>query len=180
MELTKAVLARIEAQEPKVHAFVTVDAEGALKAAADADARRAKGESGALLGIPLAIKDNMSTRGLRTTCSSKMLDNYVPPFDATVIARLRAEGAIVIGKANLDEFAMGSSTENSAYGPTKNPWNLGTVPGGSSAAAQRPRPLRTSAWAPWARTPAARSASLRRFAALWGSSPPMAASRAMA
>ena len=132
VELTKAALARIQAVEPKVHAFVTVDAEGALKAAAEADARRAQGEVGALLGMPLAIKDNLSTRGLRTTCSSKMLEPYVPPFDATVVARLRAAGAVFLGKTNLDEFAMGSSTENSAFGPTHNPWDLARVPGGSS------------------------------------------------
>lgn len=132
VELTKAALARIQALEPKVHAFVTVDAEGALKAAAEADARRAKGEGGALLGMPLALKDNLSTRGLRTTCSSKMLEPYVPPFDATVVARLRAAGAVFLGKTNLDEFAMGSSTENSAFGATHNPWDLTRVPGGSS------------------------------------------------
>jgi aspartyl-tRNA(Asn)/glutamyl-tRNA(Gln) amidotransferase subunit A len=132
VELTKAALARIEAAEPKVHAFVTVDAEGALKAAAEADARRAKGETGALLGMPIALKDNLSTRGLRTTCSSKMLEPYVPPFDATVVAKLRGAGAVFLGKTNLDEFAMGSSTENSAFGVTHNPWGLDRVPGGSS------------------------------------------------
>jgi aspartyl-tRNA(Asn)/glutamyl-tRNA(Gln) amidotransferase subunit A len=132
LELTKAVLAHIEAAEPKVHAFVTVDAEGALKAAAEADARIAKGEQGSLLGVPLALKDNLSTTGLRTTCSSKMLEPYVPPFDATVVARLRGAGAVFVGKTNLDEFAMGSSTENSAFGATRNPWDPSCVPGGSS------------------------------------------------
>jgi aspartyl-tRNA(Asn)/glutamyl-tRNA(Gln) amidotransferase subunit A len=132
VQLTQAALDRIAAAEPRVHAFVTVDAQGALKAAAEADARRAKGEGGPLLGIPLAIKDNLSTRGLRTTCSSKMLEPYVPPFDATVVAKLRAAGAVLLGKANLDEFAMGSSTENSAFGATHNPWALDRVPGGSS------------------------------------------------
>jgi aspartyl-tRNA(Asn)/glutamyl-tRNA(Gln) amidotransferase subunit A len=131
-ELTKSVLARIEAHEAKVHAFVTVDKDGALAAAAEADKRLAQGGAPALTGVPIALKDNMSTRGLRTTCSSKMLENYVPPFDATVVARLRGAGAVIVGKCNLDEFAMGSSTENSAFGPTKNPWNLKTVPGGSS------------------------------------------------
>jgi aspartyl-tRNA(Asn)/glutamyl-tRNA(Gln) amidotransferase subunit A len=131
-ELTKAVLARVEAAESKVHAFTSVDKEGALAQAAKAEAILASGKAGALTGIPLAIKDNMATQGLRTTCSSKMLDNYIPPFDATVIAKLRAEGAIFVGKTNLDEFAMGSSTENSAFGPTKNPWDLACVPGGSS------------------------------------------------
>ena len=132
VDLTKAALARIEAAEPKVHAFVTVDAEGALKAAAEADARRAKGDTGPLLGMPLALKDNLSTRGLRTTCSSKMLEPYVPPFDATVVGKLRSAGAVFLGKTNLDEFAMGSSTENSAFGVTHNPWDLDRVPGGSS------------------------------------------------
>ncbi|HTA17306.1 MAG TPA: amidase, partial [bacterium] len=108
VELTRASLARIGALEPRVHAFVTVDAEGALKAAQAADERRAKGESGPLLGIPLALKDNLSTRGLRTTCSSKMLEPYVPPYDASVVTALRKAGAVVLGKTNLDEFAMGS------------------------------------------------------------------------
>jgi aspartyl-tRNA(Asn)/glutamyl-tRNA(Gln) amidotransferase subunit A len=132
VELTKASLARIEAAEPKVKAFVTVDAEGALKMAAEADARIAKGEKGSLLGVPLALKDNLSTNGLRTTCSSKMLEPYIPPFDATVVAKLRAAGSVFLGKTNLDEFAMGSSTENSAFGATRNPWDLERVPGGSS------------------------------------------------
>jgi aspartyl-tRNA(Asn)/glutamyl-tRNA(Gln) amidotransferase subunit A len=132
VELTRASLARIGALEPRVHAFVTVDAEGALKAAEAADERRSKGESGPLLGVPLALKDNLSTRGLRTTCSSKMLEPYVPPFDASVVSALRRAGAVVLGKTNLDEFAMGSSTENSAFGATHNPWDTDRVPGGSS------------------------------------------------
>jgi aspartyl-tRNA(Asn)/glutamyl-tRNA(Gln) amidotransferase subunit A len=132
LELTRAVLKRIETLEPKVHAFISVDAEGALQAAEAADQRRARGETGGLLGIPLSLKDNLSTRGLRTTCASKMLETYVPPFDATVVARLREAGAVLVGKTNLDEFAMGSSTENSAFGPTRNPWDLERVPGGSS------------------------------------------------
>jgi aspartyl-tRNA(Asn)/glutamyl-tRNA(Gln) amidotransferase subunit A len=132
VELTRASLARIEGCEPAVRAFVTLDAEGALKAARAADERRAKGESGPLLGVPLALKDNLSTRGLRTTCSSKMLEPYVPPFDASVVSALRKAGAVVLGKTNLDEFAMGSSTENSAFGATHNPWDTDRVPGGSS------------------------------------------------
>ena len=131
-ELTKAVLARVDAHEAAVHAFNTVDKDGALAAAAEADKRIAAGKAEPMTGIPIALKDNMSTRGLRTTCSSKMLENYVPPFDATVVKKLRDAGAVIVGKCNLDEFAMGSSTENSAFGPTKNPWNLKTVPGGSS------------------------------------------------
>jgi aspartyl-tRNA(Asn)/glutamyl-tRNA(Gln) amidotransferase subunit A len=132
VELTKAVLARVDQAEREIHAFVTVDAEGALKQAAAADAAIAQGKGSPLTGIPLAVKDNISTKGLRTTCSSKMLENYVPPFDATVASRLKAAGAVIVGKTNLDEFAMGSSTENSAFGPTRNPWNTATVPGGSS------------------------------------------------
>ena len=132
VELTKAALSRIEKLEPKVHAYVTVDPEGALKMASAADAQIAAGKGGPLTGIPLAIKDNLSTNGLRTTCSSKMLEPYIPPFDATVVAKLRAAGAVFLGKANLDEFAMGSSTENSAFGVTHNPWDLDRVPGGSS------------------------------------------------
>jgi aspartyl-tRNA(Asn)/glutamyl-tRNA(Gln) amidotransferase subunit A len=132
VELTQGLLKRIEALEPQVHAYVTVDAEGALKAAATADAMLAAGKGSALTGIPLAIKDNLSTQGLRTTCSSKMLEPYIPPFDATVVSKLRSAGAVFLGKANLDEFAMGSSTENSAFGVTHNPWDLARVPGGSS------------------------------------------------
>lgn len=132
VELTRASLERIASVEPRVRAFVTVDAEGALQAAQAADDKRARGDSVALLGLPLALKDNLSTKGLRTTCASKMLEPYVPPFDATVVAALRAAGAVVLGKTNLDEFAMGSSTENSAFGPTHNPWDLSRVPGGSS------------------------------------------------
>jgi aspartyl-tRNA(Asn)/glutamyl-tRNA(Gln) amidotransferase subunit A len=131
-ELVQDCLAAIGAHESKVHAFVSVDKEGALREAAQADKRLADGEATALTGIPIGLKDNMSTRGLRTTCSSKILENYVPPFDATVTKRFREAGAVIIGKTNLDEFAMGSSTENSAFGPSRNPWDLNAVPGGSS------------------------------------------------
>lgn len=131
-ELTEAYLARIDALGDKLNAFITVDAQGALAAAAAADRRLAAGKGETLTGIPLAHKDIFCTEGLRTSCGSRMLDNFVPPYDATVVRQLREAGAVMLGKTNLDEFAMGSSNENSFYGPARNPWDPQRVPGGSS------------------------------------------------
>jgi len=132
VELTKACLERIHQLEPKTHAFVTITDELALGQAQKADGLIAAGDASPLTGIPVLIKDNICTRGTKTTCSSKMLGNFVPPYDATVVEKLNDYGAVVIGKANMDEFAMGSSTENSALFTTHNPWDLSRVPGGSS------------------------------------------------
>ena len=119
--------------EAELHCYLNLDREGATGAAERADEQLARGEArGPLHGIPVAVKDNMCTRGLETTCSSQILAGYRPPYDATVVTRLREAGAVIVGKTNLDEFAMGSSTENSAYGPTRNPWDTERVPGGSS------------------------------------------------
>jgi aspartyl-tRNA(Asn)/glutamyl-tRNA(Gln) amidotransferase subunit A len=132
--LTEAVLARLQAIEGSIHAYITVTADLARQQAAAADAALARGEIWSpLQGMPLAIKDNICTRGVRTTCASHMLEHFVPPYDATVVQRLQHAGAVMVGKANMDEFAMGSSTENSYFGPTHNPWGgLEYVPGGSS------------------------------------------------
>lgn len=132
VELTRACLDRINEVERRLNAFVTVCPREALEQAETADQRLKQGDGGAMCGIPLAIKDIFLTRGVRTTCASKILGNFVPPYDGTVIARLREAGAVFAGKANMDEFAMGSSTENSAFGPARNPYNRERVPGGSS------------------------------------------------
>jgi aspartyl-tRNA(Asn)/glutamyl-tRNA(Gln) amidotransferase subunit A len=131
-EITEAVLRRVEEVEGRTHAYITLTPEMALEQAAAADRRIQKGEAGPMTGIPMAIKDVICTQGVRTTCGSHILENFIPPYDATVTQKLRAAGAVFIGKANMDEFAMGSSTENSFFGPTRNPWDLERIPGGSS------------------------------------------------
>lgn len=131
-ELTRDYLARIDALNPQLNAFITVDHDGALAAADAADAARAAGQAGLLTGIPFAHKDVFVTEGLRTTCGSKMLDNFVGPYDAHVVSQCRQAGLVLLGKTNMDEFAMGSSNENSAFGAVKNPWDLAAIPGGSS------------------------------------------------
>ncbi|MFQ5667903.1 MAG: amidase, partial [Candidatus Binatia bacterium] len=132
LQLTRAVLERITATDSEIRSFITVTEDLALAQAQAADERRAGGEHGPLLGIPVAIKDVILTKGIRTTAGSRMLDNFTAPYDATVTRRLLDAGAVCIGKLNCDEFAMGSSTENSAYMVTCNPWDHQRVPGGSS------------------------------------------------
>ena len=131
-ELTQHFLARIERFGGALNAFVTVTADQALAQAAIADRRIARGEAAPLTGIPLAHKDIFCTAGVKTSCGSRMLDNFIAPYDATVVERLRNAGVVMLGKTNMDEFAMGSSNETSYYGPVRNPWNHDVVPGGSS------------------------------------------------
>jgi aspartyl-tRNA(Asn)/glutamyl-tRNA(Gln) amidotransferase subunit A len=149
VELTRLFLERIEASQPTLNAFISVTAEQALQAAQAADRDLATSRGGALTGVPIAHKDIFCTAGVRTTCGSRMLDNFVSPYDATLVAKLKAAGAVMLGKANMDEFAMGSSNETSYYGPVRNPWNTALVPGGSSggsaaAVAARLAPLATA------------------------------------
>lgn len=131
-ELATALLARIQQLDPQLNSFITVTEESALALAKAADERRAKGETGALLGAPIAHKDLFCTQGVRTSCGSKILDAFVSPYDATVVERLADAGTVSLGKLNMDEFAMGSANESSHYGPVKNPWDTSRVPGGSS------------------------------------------------
>ncbi len=132
VELTQAYLERISQLDGELNSYITVDAEGALAAAAEADRRIQAGDTSPLIGIPIAQKDIFCTDGVKTSCGSRMLDNFIAPYDATVITRMKQAGMVMLGKTNMDEFAMGSSNETSWYGPVKNPWDLERVPGGSS------------------------------------------------
>lgn len=132
VELTASCLERIDQVDKKLRAFITVDKEGALRQAEEADARRKSGDGGTLCGVPLSVKDLLATRGLKTTCGSKMLENYVPPYDATVVKKIKQEGAVILGKVAMDEFAMGSTSEYCAFGVPTNPWKKNFVAGGSS------------------------------------------------
>ena len=148
LELIQAVLARIDEVEGDVQAYLTITREEALAQAKAVDEKIAKGEEIAFLeGIPGAIKDNICTKGIKTTCASKILQKFVPPYDATVMQKLEAQNPVVLGKTNLDEFAMGGSTENSAYHPTCNPWNTDCVPGGSSGGSAAAVAAGTAVWA---------------------------------
>jgi aspartyl-tRNA(Asn)/glutamyl-tRNA(Gln) amidotransferase subunit A len=164
VELTRHFLARIERLSAGLNALITLTAEQALAGAAVADRRRAAGERGPLLGIPLIHKDIFCTDGVRTSCGSRMLDNFIAPYDATVVARLKAAGAVMLGKANMDEFAMGSSNETSYYGPVKNPWNPAKVPGGSSGGSAAATAARLAPFATGTDT----GGSIRQPAALTG------------
>src|ERR1700731_2101451 len=164
VELTRHFLGRIERLNPALNAFITLTAEQALKEAAAADARLKGGGRRPPLGIPLIHKDIFCTDGVRTSCGSRMLDNFVAPYDATVVARLKAAGAVMLGKANMDEFAMGSSNETSYYGPVKNPWNTAKVPGGSSGGSAAAMAARLASFATGTDT----GGSIRQPAALTG------------
>jgi aspartyl-tRNA(Asn)/glutamyl-tRNA(Gln) amidotransferase subunit A len=164
VELTRHFLGRIERFNPALNALITLTAEPALSDAAAADRRRAQGEQGPLLGIPLIHKDIFCTDGVRTSCGSRMLDNFIAPYDATVVTRLKTAGAVMLGKANMDEFAMGSSNETSYYGAVKNPWDTSKVPGGSSGGSAAAAAARLAAYTTGTDT----GGSIRQPAALTG------------
>jgi aspartyl-tRNA(Asn)/glutamyl-tRNA(Gln) amidotransferase subunit A len=163
-ELTRHFLGRIERLNPALNAMITLTAERALADAAAADARLGRGERGPLLGIPLIHKDIFCTAGVKTSCGSRMLDNFVSPYDAHVVARLKAAGSVMLGKSNMDEFAMGSSNETSYYGPVKNPWDVSKVPGGSSGGSAAATAARLTSFATGTDT----GGSIRQPAALTG------------
>ena len=166
VDVCRTFLDRIDAQNPSLNAFNLVTADRALARAEEIDRQRAKGASaGPLMGVPIAVKDNLCVRGVRTTASSRILERFVPPYDATAVQRMEAAGAVIIGKANCDEFAMGSSNENSAYGPVRNPWASDRTPGGSSGGSGGGgrRAMRTTgAWLGYRRIDSAASGVLRR------------------
>ena len=164
VELTRHFLSRIERLNPTLNALITVTAEKALESAAAADRRIERGEKRPLLGIPLIHKDIFCTDGIRTSCGSRMLDNFIAPYDATVVTLLKEAGAVMLGKANMDEFAMGSSNETSYYGPVKNPWDLAKVPGGSSGGSSAATAARLAPFATGTDT----GGSIRQPAALTG------------
>jgi aspartyl-tRNA(Asn)/glutamyl-tRNA(Gln) amidotransferase subunit A len=164
VELTRHFLDRIERLNPALNAMITRTGELALAQAQAADTRRAAGENAPLLGIPLIHKDIFCTDGVRTSCGSRMLDNFIAPYDATVVTRLKAAGAVMLGKANMDEFAMGSSNETSFYGPVKNPWDTSKVPGGSSGGSAAATAARLAPFATGTDT----GGSIRQPAALTG------------
>ena len=164
VELTRHFLARIDAFDPALNAMITLTADQALRDATVADRRLHAGERGNLLGIPLIHKDIFCTDGVRTSCGSRMLDNFIAPYDATVVARLKAAGTVMLGKSNMDEFAMGSSNETSYYGPVKNPWDHAKVPGGSSGGSAAATAARLAPFATGTDT----GGSIRQPAALTG------------
>jgi aspartyl-tRNA(Asn)/glutamyl-tRNA(Gln) amidotransferase subunit A len=164
VELTRYFLARIERLNPALNALITVTADQALEASAAADRRLGQGDRGPLLGIPLIHKDIFCTDGVRTSCGSRMLDNFIAPYDATVVSRLKAAGAVMLAKSNMDEFAMGSSNETSYYGPVKNPWDTTKVPGGSSGGSAAATAARLAPFATGTDT----GGSIRQPAALTG------------
>jgi aspartyl-tRNA(Asn)/glutamyl-tRNA(Gln) amidotransferase subunit A len=164
VELTRHFLGRIERLNPALNAFITLTAERAMQDAESADRLLAGGKRGPLLGIPLIHKDIFCTDGVRTSCGSRMLDNFVAPYDATVVARLKAAGTVMLGKSNMDEFAMGSSNETSYYGPVRNPWNTAKVPGGSSGGSAAATAARLTPFATGTDT----GGSIRQPAALTG------------
>ena len=176
VEVVQAHLDRIDAVDHAVHSYLHVDAEGALATARAVDDARAAGDSDlhVMAGVPIAVKDVMTTKGLPTTCGSKILQGWVPPYDSTVVAKIRGAGMPILGKTNLDEFAMGSSTEHSGYGPSHNPWDLDRIPGGSGGGSSS---VLASFQAP---TPVVRSASRPLSPARSAPSPPMAACPVMA